>query len=46
MIGKDNGDEKKPFTLQNILSVLRKPVNLHVVQPLCPRFITVVKLLP
>lgn len=45
-IGKDKGDEKKSFTLQNSLSVLRKPPDLHVVQPLSPRCITVVQLLP
>lgn len=39
-------ENEKAFTFQNILSVLRKPANLHVVQPLCPRFITIVKLLP
>lgn len=46
MLEKTVETEKKNFTLQDILSVLGKPANLHVVRPFCPRLITVVKLLP
>ena len=39
------GNEKS-FIFQNILSVLQKPADLHMVQLPCPRFIAIVRLCP
>ena len=38
--------KEKSFIFQNILFVLQKPANLHMVQLPCPRFIAIVRLCP
>ena len=39
-------ENEKSFIFQNILFVLQKPANLHMVQLPCPRFIAIVRLCP
>lgn len=39
-------ENEKSFIFQNILSVLQKPADLHIVQLPCPRFIAIVRLCP